>query len=102
MRSRSNNFRRARPLLGTLVEISAAGAGPCVHAAIGAAFAAIERVQRLMSFHDPRSDISRVNRWADRKPIAVDAWTWAVLARAQMISQASAGAFDITTAPRLV
>jgi thiamine biosynthesis lipoprotein len=50
-----------RPLLGTFVEIRATGASSRLETAVRAAFAAIERVQRLMSFHDPRSDVSRIN-----------------------------------------
>jgi thiamine biosynthesis lipoprotein len=54
-------LRRMRPLLGTFVEIRATGASSRLETAVRAAFAAIERVQRLMSFHDPRSDVSRIN-----------------------------------------
>jgi thiamine biosynthesis lipoprotein len=97
-----SSLRRARPLLGTLVEISAEGAARGLAAAVDGAFAAIERVQQLMSFHDPESDVSRLNRDAFRAPVEVDPQTWCVLARAREISEASHGAFDITVAPRLV
>ena len=50
----SDKVRRARPLLGTFVEIEAAGAARSeLDAAIDAAFEAVARVHRLMSFHEP-------------------------------------------------
>lgn len=91
--------RRARPLLGTLVEISAAG--PRAEHAIAQAFLAVEQVHRLMSYHDPASDVSRLNRDAASHPVAVNPWTWQVLRAARHFSEASNGLFDITVAPTL-
>lgn len=102
MTSHSNRLRRARPLLGTLVEVSAAGDPRLLPAAIEAAFKAIDRVHRLMSFHSPDSDVSRLNREARRRVVTVDPHTWGVLAHARAISEASKGVFDVTIAPRLV
>ncbi len=101
--SPGTEIRRARPLLGTLVEIRASAGGPqaLVQAAIDAAFAAVERVQRLMSFHDADSEVSALNRDALRQPLRVDAQTWAVLAAAQRLSRLSEGAFDIAVGARL-
>jgi FAD:protein FMN transferase len=71
---------RARPLLGTFVEIRSAGAcRDAVEQAIDAAFAAIAKVHRLMSFHDADSDVSRLNREAFKRSVVVDPWTYAVL-----------------------
>jgi len=95
-------LRRARPLLGTLVEITAHGDAAHLPEAVDRAFAAIGRVHALMSGHDPCSDVSRLNRAGHAGPVAVDPHTWTVLARAQRISAASDGAFDVTVAPRLV
>jgi len=102
MLSPSSSLRRARPLLGTLVEIKATGADQVLSAAVDAAFAEIERVQRLMSFHDPNSDVSLLNRCAYKRAIKINPRTWAVLARAREIAKVSGGAFDVTVAPRLV
>jgi thiamine biosynthesis lipoprotein len=94
---------RARPLLGTLVEISLEGLGWTeANAAIDAGFAAVAEVHRLMSFHESGSDISRINREAAAGPVCVDPHTGAVLRKAQDIAAASDGVFDITTASRLV
>ena len=93
---------RARPLLGTLVEIGASGPDPrAVPAAIEAAFAAVARVHALMSYHDPDSDVSRINREAVNRPVTVAAQTWQVLAAATDMARASEGLFDVTIAPTL-
>jgi len=95
--------RRARPLLGTLVEITAGAATrERAMSAIDHAFASIERVQRLMSFHDSQSDVSRINRRACRVAVRVHPWTWRVLCAAQQLARASGGAFDVTIGRQLV
>src|SRR5260221_1847632 len=93
---------RLRPAMGTLVHVSASGPEHAVQRSVDAALATIERVERLMSFHDPGSDLSRLNRQAWRTPQTVHPWTWAVLRRAVRIAEASAGLFDITVAPLLM
>lgn len=95
-------LRRARPLLGTLVEIAAAGpTESAVGAAIAQAFDAVEAVQRAMSYHDPASDVSRLNQ-AGTDTVTVDPQTWQVLDTALSVSAASDGAFDVSVAPELV
>ena len=81
--------RRCRPLLGTFVEIEAAS-----ESAIEAGYAAIAKVHRLMSAHEPDSDLSRVNRFAHLGPVEVHAWTALVLERALFWAKESEGAFD--------
>jgi FAD:protein FMN transferase len=88
-------MRRARQLLGTLVEIAVDGAAEvALEQAIDAAFAAVALVHRLMSFHEPDSDLSSLNRGAASGPVAVHPWTAAVLRRARAIYQATDGLFD--------
>lgn len=91
---------RAQPWLGTLVGIRIRDAGECrdVRAACDAAFAAVARVHALMSFHDPGSELSLLNRSAARAPVAVSPWTYAVLARAIEIGAAADGLFDCAVA----
>ena len=55
-----------------------------------------------MSFHDPSSELSLLNREAARTPQSVHPWTWAVLRRALRVAGASDGLFDITVAPLLM
>jgi thiamine biosynthesis lipoprotein len=97
-----DSIRRARPLLGTFVEIGVTGSiAGGAEAAIDAAFDAIAKVHRLMSFHDPESDVSRINRAAPFSAVAVDPWTFQVLAAANELRDQSAGAFDVGVAPVL-
>ena len=98
----SDSFRRARPLLGTFVEIEVAGAAEAsMAAAVEAAFEAIADVHRLMSFHEADSDVSRLNREAALRPTAVHAWTFRVLKAATDLNRRSNGSFDIALAPVL-
>ena len=97
-----HTLKRARPQLGTLVEITAHGASePETGRAIAQAFAAVETIQSLMSYHDVASDVSRLNR-AGPAIISVDPHTWQVLATARAVAEASHGLFDISIAPELV
>src|SRR5262245_66651092 len=88
-------MRRARPLLGTHVEIEADGISDgAFERALSAAFAAVALVHRLMSFHESDSDLTRLNRGAASAPIAVHPWTAAVLRRARAMFHATDGLFD--------
>jgi len=91
-----DNIRRAKPLLGTFVEITVLNATvPDVNVAIEHAFGAIARVHRLMSFHDPESDVSRLNFHAASGLVVVDSWTFQVIEASVDFHRRSAGAFDI-------
>ncbi len=97
-----NEVRRCRPLLGTFVEISAAGVEThALQDAINAAFAAIERIHCLMSIHSPDSEISRLNGKAARQPVRVSQNLFTVLSRAHQLALESKGAFDPAIAPTL-
>ena len=91
--------RRARPLLGTLVEIGVDGASApdgASDAAIAAAFDAVVRVQRRMSRFDPASDIARFNALRRGACIGVHRATARVLALARELHVASGGVFDVS------
>jgi thiamine biosynthesis lipoprotein len=103
MPSSSQIIERAKPLLGTFVSVRVQGLEPVVaHAAINAAFAEIAAVHSLMSFHEPDSDLSRLNRTAHEYAVRVDERTLKVLQTAAQFSARSGGVFDITLAPPLV
>ena len=111
-------LRRAKPLLGTLVEIACAvpdqvysgvhsapsrgsATPPWADAALAAseaAFAAIARVQRLMSRHEATSDLSRFNAAAPGHWTAVAPDTLTVFAFALHLSAQSGGIFDVCAA----
>lgn len=99
-----NSISRCKPLLGTYVRLTltADAARDALLAMSVRAFARIQRVERLMSFHDPDSELSRLNRLAHRQPCPVSAETEAVLRQAQRLSRASHGLFDISIAPALI
>ena len=99
MTSCSIEIRRARPLLGTFVEIAAGGASrECLDRAIDRAFDAVELVHRLMSFQEPGSELSRFNRRGGPPPDSLHPWTVEVIAAAREFSQRSGGAFDASAA----
>lgn len=87
------DVRRARPLLGTLVEITAWGADrAALDTAVDQSFDAVAAVHRLMSFQEPDSELSRHNRGAAASEL--HPWTRQVLAAASDLRSRSAGAFD--------
>ena len=92
--------RRARPLLGTLVEIGAAEiAGASLRAtadAVDAAFARIAALQERLSRFVAASDIGRFNRAPACACIDVGADARTVLTTAAELRDASEDAFDIT------
>jgi thiamine biosynthesis lipoprotein ApbE len=94
--------RRARALLGTLVEIEACGPAQVLAPALDAALAAVARVHRLMSFHEPASDVARINAAAAGVAVGIDPDTWGLLRRAVEIGELSGGVFEIAIAGVLV
>lgn len=97
--------KRCRPLLGTFVEITltdARHAEHVLHDLAEIAFGRIARVQSLMSFHDPASELSRLNACGHLHPLSVNEWTREVINEAVRIGRASEGVFDIAVAPTLV
>ncbi|MEP6633150.1 MAG: FAD:protein FMN transferase [Luteimonas sp.] len=96
-------IERARPLLGTVVVVQVEGKGTAlVESAIAAAFDAMSSVQRSMSFHDPDSDLSRINRTAAHAPQAVCGPLRRVLRASLVLAQYSGGGFDPSVAGELV
>ncbi len=97
-------FRRCQPLLGTSVEISLGGSGSdtTLQKEAGKAFQLIRSIQQMMGFHNPESDVSRLNQCAHIAPLRVHSWTWQVLRESLALSEETAGAFDITVTPRAV
>lgn len=96
--------RRAQPWMGTLVEITIADAldDATMNLAFRCAFEAIAVVHALMSFHDPDSDVSRINRAAPGAVLNIAPETAAVLTAALALAQQSDGLFNPFCAPRLV
>ncbi len=66
--------------------------------ALRASLAEVDRINRLMSFWDSASQITRINRAAGRQPVVVDQEVYDLIQRTLRISELSDGAFDITFA----
>ena len=94
---------RARPLLGTLVEISApAGNDAELRAWTEPAFDRIASLHAAMSFHSTTSDLAAIARAPADTQLVVQADTWQTLALALELEAASGGAFNCAVAPVLV
>ncbi len=61
--------------------------------------AELASVEHLMSTYDPRSEISRFNRFSSTEAFPLSRSTLEVLRLAQEISEKTGGAFDVTAAP---
>lgn len=110
---RPAGLARCRPALGTYIKISAA---PSPARAPGApelseealfdatrfAFAEVERLEGLLSYFDPESELSRLHRIAHLRPVVVSPEMAEILAFARRLSRETDGAFDLTTASVLV
>lgn len=86
-----------RPLMGTLVGVTAEGPDEAaLHAAVEAAYAEMGRLADMMSHYDPRSVVSAINAAAGEHPVAVPPELMRVLELAQRMSERTHGAFDVT------
>ncbi len=96
--------REARPLMGTVVEVTAdpvdrgVEAEQHLHAAIDAAYREMQRLSDMMNHYDPKSVVSAINAAAGVRAVRVRPELMAVLAMACAMSERSQGAFDITVA----
>lgn len=93
---------RAQPWLGTYVSIVAKGKQAVVDTAMQAAFDAVAAVHHSMSFQNPCSELSDLNRLAHQRPVKVSASAYRVLQASMALSKASNGCFDPAVAGRLV
>jgi len=89
-------LRRARPLLGTLVEVGVFAPGLDTQAAVDAAFAVVAEAQACLSRFDANSDIARFNALRRGERLTVRPITRQVLAAAHELRAATAAAFDIS------
>lgn len=94
---------RAQPWLGTIVEISVRGPSDEVCTDwITQAFAEIQKVHLLMSFHDENSELTRLNRLAHLESVECSVELCEVLRFATHMYRRTGGAVDISVASSLV
>ncbi len=87
--------RRSRIMMGTVVEIMAAGQNnKTLEAAVEAAFAEMERLDKLLSRYNADSEVSRLSQSTNGGEVSLP--TAEVLTLGLEISRKSGGAFDMT------
>ncbi|MEM7359078.1 MAG: FAD:protein FMN transferase [Pseudomonadota bacterium] len=91
---------RSKPLLGTFVEVDLVADvdQPTLLEASTRVFDRITEIQGLMSFHDPDSELSRVNRDAFKMDVPVSKDMRRVIASALELSLRTNGHYDISVA----
>lgn len=93
-------YRETRHVMGTLVAVSIfPPSGKEARELVSAAFAAMERVDRLMSDYRADSELSRVNAAAGGEAVPISKELRDVLVRAAFFSRLTEGAFDPTIRP---
>src|SRR5438876_11856175 len=93
-------LRLARHAMATRFELLLPGEDHVrLRAAGEEALGEIERLEAQLSFYRASSEISDLNARAAKEPVAVDPRLFRLLQRAQALSEATEGAFDITVAP---
>lgn len=89
--------RDVRPLMGTVLEVSAEGPDrEKLKAAVDAAYNEMARLSDMMNHYNPNSVVSAINHAAGHKPVATPPELMTVLRMAQRMSERSNGAFDVT------
>lgn len=89
--------RETRPLMGTVVSVTALGTNNAsLRAAVDAAYAEMSRLSDMMNHYNPDSVVSAINNEAGKQAVPVPPELMKVLHMAQRISERSQGGFDIT------
>ncbi len=90
----------SRPVMGTFARVIVIAADERVaEACIEAAFEWIYKIDELMSYHNPDSEISRLNRSAFENPVKVGSLTYQVIKKGIEFGRLTDGAFDVTIGP---
>ncbi len=95
-------IRRARPLLGTIFEIAAQGRNrKLVEDGVEEGFREASRLEAILSYHSPKSELTRLNRQAHLAPQSVSSETLEVLRFSLKLWGQSAGLFDVSVGKML-
>lgn len=94
------SFSRCRPGLGTFVKVRLSGGSDdaVLLAESERAFREVFRLESLLNFHDPTSELSALNRQACFEPVPVSPEMVEVLSFALTLSEATDGLYDVTVA----
>jgi len=95
--ARADRVDEARPLMGTIVEITAEGSDEAMlHAAVDDSYHEMGRLSDMMNHYDPHSVVSAINDAAGLRAVTAPPELMEVLAMARRVSERTGGAFDIT------
>ena len=94
-------LKRMQPLLGTFVEIGVISDDVHASKIITESFNIIKKIEQLLSFHNPQSDLSRLNKMG-HKGVNLDPISADVLRLALHITGLSQGDFNCTIAGSLI
>ncbi len=96
-------FRQTRTMMGgipvTLNVVAEQEAD--ANRALNAAFAEMERLERLFSIYDPSSEISRLNDQAGKRPVAVSPATLALIEDGLAMTRLTSGGFHLALGPAI-
>jgi thiamine biosynthesis lipoprotein len=94
------SFERSRLLMGTLFSIKVfTSRSQGLDKAISLAFKEIERIEKLMSEKDPKSQVYKINQLKGKRHLRVSREILGLIKRAKYISKITNGAFDISFKP---
>lgn len=98
--SRPLSFKETRVMMDTFVEISCYSSDrETVQQAMQDAFEEIERIEKVFSKFDEKSEVSMVNRLAGFGEVNITREMFEVISRSIYYSKITEGSFDITVAP---
>ncbi len=93
-------YRKSSIVMDTLVTITVVSdSAKKANGAIDAAFAELHHLENLISFWDPKSEISEIAREAGIRPVKVSPETLDLIEKAIYVSKETGGAFDGTMGP---
>ncbi len=93
-------YRKSSVVMDSLVTITVVSdSAQKANRAIDAAFAELHHLEKLISFWDPKSEISEIGRQAGIKPVKVSPETLDIMEKAVYVSRQTGGAFDGTMGP---
>lgn len=99
---KDGTFKKTRTMMGTVIEVSVIdNDGKKAGEAIEEVFNEIKRIEKLMSYFDDESEVSKINKLADSLEVEIREETFLLIKKSLEISRRTNGAFDITVAPLL-
>jgi len=93
-------YQKSKILMDTVVTITVVSASESkAEKSIDDAFAAIDKLEKLLNFYSPESEISLINRNAGLSGVKVSSDILRLVDKALYVSEKTKGSFDITIGP---